>query len=104
MRNALVIILVVLVISFGIYYFWIRFDPLRDPAEFPLKLGSKGIEVATLQRSLNAFAPETTDSGPWAPLEITGIYDERTDKAMRILYDGEMTRYKYNELLAFITP
>jgi hypothetical protein len=103
MKNAVIIILIVLVIGFGVYYFWIRFDPLRDPAEFPLKPGSKGIEVAALQRSLNAYLPKTIYAD-WAPLEITGIYDERTDKAMRTLYDGEMTRDKYNELLAFITP
>jgi hypothetical protein len=104
MKKAVIIILVVLVVGFGVYYFWIRIDPLRDPAEFPLKLGSKGVEVANLQRSLNAYLPGTVYADSWVPLEITGIYDEQTDKAVRAFYDTVLTRDKYNELLALITP
>jgi hypothetical protein len=103
MKKAVIIISVVLIIGFGIYYVWFRFDPLRDPAEFPLKLGSKGVEVAVLQRALNAYLP-TSAYAHLAPLAITGIYDEHTDKAVHALYDTALTRDKYNELLAMITP
>jgi hypothetical protein len=75
MGKAVFIILAILVAGFGIYYFVFRFDPLRDPAEFPLKTGSKGAEVAALQRALNAYLP-TTVYAHLAPLPVTGIYDE----------------------------
>jgi hypothetical protein len=103
MKTAVVIILVVLLAGFGIYYVGFRFDPLRDPAEFPLKIGSKGAEVAALQKALNTYLPASAHAH-LVPLAITGIYDEQTDKAVRALYDSALTRDKYNELLALITP
>ena len=102
MGKAVIIILVVLLVGFGIYWFGFRFDPLRDPAEFPLKIGSKGAEVAALQRALNAYMP-TSVYAHLTPLPVTGIYDEQTDSVVRELYPSELTKDKYTELLALIT-
>ncbi|MDR0694934.1 MAG: peptidoglycan-binding protein [Prevotellaceae bacterium] len=102
MKKGVFIILIVLIAGFCMYYFVFRFDPLRDPAEFPLKPGSKGAEVAALQRALNAYLP-TSVYAHLAPLPVTGIYDEQTDNAVRTLYDKELMRDKYAELLALIT-
>ncbi|MDR0691565.1 MAG: peptidoglycan-binding protein [Prevotellaceae bacterium] len=103
MKKGMFILLIVIVAGFCIYYFVFRFDPLRDPAEFPLKVGSKGAEVAALQQALNAYLP-TSVYAHLAPLPVTGIYDEQTDNAVRALYSTALTRDRYNELLALITP
>ena len=104
MRKGMFTILIIMLIAgFCMYYFVFRFNPLRDPAEFPLKIGSKGVEVAALQRALNAYLP-TSVYAHLAPLPVTGIYDEQTDNAVRVLYSVELTRDRYNELLALIIP
>lgn len=70
---------------------------------FPLKLGSQGPEVQTVQRFLNKpsqLGPGLDELEFATSLPETGIYDERTDATIRLfLNKTEIDENYYNEVI-----
>ena len=56
---------------------------------FPIKKGSKGDYVISLQKALNTFTPI-----PYIPLVVDGVWGDKTEARIRLIFNGLNTLNK----------